>query len=172
MGMQCLDIEDCGFENSDKAHFCARCGIALRGALVQGRYEIQALTNKDRTTVTLSALDRHTGRPVTIRALRPRMASELDREAFLQDAELAMNMSKQMRDPGNIYVTDFGQDGPLTFLVKSEYLPNEVLPDIRPFKSRMTIRIDGNLVSHTPLPAVHDDDDDTFDDEDDALTML
>ena len=80
MGMQCLDIEDCGFENRDKARFCAHCGIALRGALVQGRYEIQALNNKDRTTVTLDALDRHTGRPVTVRALRPRMASDTDRE--------------------------------------------------------------------------------------------
>ncbi len=72
MGMQCLDIVDCGFENRDKARFCAICGIPLQGALVQGRYEIQALHDRDRTTVTLDAIDRHTGQRVILRALRPK----------------------------------------------------------------------------------------------------
>src|SRR5947209_6783510 len=89
MGMPCLDFESCNFQNREKARFCVRCGIPLRGTLVQGRYEIRDLVSKDRATATLDALDRHVGQLVTVRALLPRQTSTADRENFLQDAELA-----------------------------------------------------------------------------------
>ena len=57
MGM-CLDNDDCLFQNLDKARFCAKCGIPLQGSLLQGRFEIQGLIGKDRSTITLNAIDR------------------------------------------------------------------------------------------------------------------
>src|SRR5438046_829603 len=75
----------------------AQCGIPLQGALVQGRYEIQQLIGKNRATVTLSALDRHEGHSVTVRALLPRQASVEERESFLQDAEQAMSLSSRIQ---------------------------------------------------------------------------
>src|SRR5436309_16073961 len=93
IGMLCLDTDNCNFQNREKARFCAHCGIPLRGALVQRRYEIRNLVSKERKTVTLHALDRHEGRMVTVRALLPKQTSEANRENFLQDAELAMSMS-------------------------------------------------------------------------------
>src|SRR5947199_4591295 len=102
MGQLCLDTEDCRFQNRDKARFCAHCGIPLRGTLVQGRYEIQALAGKDRATVTLDALDRHEGHAVTVRALLPKQASEAERENFLQDAQFAIALSNHMQEPDSI----------------------------------------------------------------------
>src|SRR5438270_9674694 len=95
-GMRCLDTEDCNFLNREKARFCAQCGIPLEGALVQGRYEVQALTGRDRTTVTLQAIDCHHGHGVTLRVLRPRQTTREERENFLQDAELALSLSSKM----------------------------------------------------------------------------
>ena len=118
MGM-CLD-EDCRFQNRDKARFCAKCGIPTRGALLQGRYEIHYLVSKDRSIITLRAIDRHQDLPVTVRALIPYKNSEEARRTFLQDAELAVAFSKGINEAGSIRVTDYGQDGPLAFLVKSE----------------------------------------------------
>ena len=114
---KCLD-RSCGHNNRDKARFCANCGIPLRGAFLLGRYEIYDLTGKDRGTVTLQALDRHHGKTVTIRALVPREVNEQEREDFLQDAELAVSLSARVSDPASIRVIDYGQDGPVTFLVK------------------------------------------------------
>ncbi|HLJ34036.1 MAG TPA: hypothetical protein VKU38_10315, partial [Ktedonobacteraceae bacterium] len=116
MGM-CLDIEGCSFQNREKARFCAQCGIPLQGTLVQGRYEIIELTAKDRITASLQAIDRHERRPVTVRVLLPKKASAAERETFLQDADLAVLLSSRMHDTGSIHVTDFGQDGPIVFLV-------------------------------------------------------
>jgi len=81
MGM-CLDTEDCRFQNLDKARFCAKCGIPTREALLQGRYEIQDLIDKDRGTITLRAIDRHEGQPVTVRALVPNKTSKEERDIF------------------------------------------------------------------------------------------
>jgi len=136
MGM-CLDIEDCGFQNREKARFCAQCGIPLRGTLVHGRYDIVELTAKDRITASLNALDRHERRPVTVRVLLPKKASVEERETFLQDADLAVSLSSRMHDPGSIHVTDYGQDGPIAFLVKSVYEAEMATPDISPFKTRV-----------------------------------
>src|SRR5947207_1343493 len=122
MGMLCLDTEGCNFLNLENARFCARCGIPLQGTLVQGRYEVQVLTGKDHSTVMLHAIDRHNGHGVTLRVLRPRQTTQAERENFLQDAELALSLSSHTQEPGSIYVTDFGQDGPVAFLVKSEYV--------------------------------------------------
>ena len=119
MGM-CLDIEDCAFQNLDKARFCAKCGIPLQGSLLQGRYEIQGLIGKDRSTITLSAIDRQEEVHVTVRALQPNITSVEERDIFLQDAELAFALSGRINETGSIHVIEYGQDGPITFLVKSE----------------------------------------------------
>src|SRR2546421_1945307 len=138
MGMLCLDTEDCSFLNREKARFCAQCGIPLQGAMVQGRYEVQALVGRERTTVTLHAVDSHQGHGVTLRVLRPRQTSKEERENFLQDAELALSLSSKMQEPGSIYVTDFGQDGPVAFLVKSEFAAKSTIDEPQPFKPRVT----------------------------------
>ena len=119
MGM-CLDNEDCSFQNLDKARFCAKCGIPLQGTLLQGRYEIQGLIAKDRSTITLSAIDRQEELPVSVRALQPNITSAEERDIFLQDAELAFALSGRINETGSIRVIEYGQDGPITFLVKSE----------------------------------------------------
>ncbi len=152
MGMLCLDTEGCNFQNREKARFCAQCGIPLRGVLVQGRYQIQALTGKDRATMTLRAMDRHKGHVVTVRILRPRQTSAKEREVFLQDAELAVSLSNRVQEPGSIRVTDYGQDGPVAFLVKSELPTDNPLADILPMKPRMTARVGGNVFPSIPPP--------------------
>src|SRR5438876_10401218 len=119
MGM-CLDTEDCSFQNLDKARFCAKCGIPLQGSLLQARYEIHGLICKDHNTITLSALDHREELPVTLRALQPNVTSEEERDIFLQDAELAFALSGRIDETGSIRVIDYGQDGPIIFLVKSE----------------------------------------------------
>ncbi len=136
MGM-CLDLEDCRFQNRGKARFCAQCGMPLQGTLVQGRYEIVELTAKDRVTASLQAIDRHEHCPVTVRVLMPKKASMAERETFLQDADLAVSLSSRMRDNGSIHVTDYGQDGPIVFLIKSVYDEDMVIAEARPFKTRV-----------------------------------
>src|SRR5579863_9013814 len=153
MGMMCLDIEGCRYQNRDKARFCAQCGVPLQGTLVQGRYEIQTLVGKDRTTVTLQGVDRHQGRVVTVRVMLPRQTTAEEQETFLQDAELALSLSQRVQDAGSIHVTDYGQDGPVVFLVKSEFNPGVDSSDPRSIKPHMTIRVEGNVFSPlTPLP--------------------
>src|SRR5438105_7024862 len=151
----CLDTTNCGFHNRDKARFCARCGLPMRGALLQGRYEIHDLMSKDRVTATLGALDRHEGTSVTVRALLPNLTGPEDREIFLQDAELAVSFSSHMHDPDSIRVTDYGQDGPVAFLVKSK---NDMLAaDVRLQKPRMTVRVAGDVYQASPSSRVDND---------------
>src|SRR5579884_2683742 len=119
----CLDSSECSYQNLETARFCAHCGIPLQGTFLQGRYEIHALIGKDRHTVTLQALDRQSNLPVIIRALLPRKSTARERENFLQDAELALALSSNLHEPESIRVIDYGQDGPLAFLVKSENMP-------------------------------------------------
>ena len=104
---------------------------------MQGRYEIVELTAKDRVTASLQAIDRHERRPVTVRVLLPKKASMAERETFLQDADLAVSLSSRMRDNGSIHVTDYGQDGPIVFLVKSVYDESMAIADARSFKTRI-----------------------------------
>src|SRR5947209_10609365 len=141
----CLD-EECQGQNRDKARFCASCGLPTRGALLHGRYEIQSLLKKDRSTVTLGALDRHVGQPVIVRALQPRHTSKEERETFLQDAELAMMLSNSVHEPGSIRVIDFGQDGPVAFLVKSEMKELDANEqESQSARPRMTVRVGGDI---------------------------
>lgn len=149
MGMLCLDTESCNFENLENTLFCAQCGIPLQGALVQGRHEILRLIGRDRTTVALEAIDRHKGVGVTLRVLRPRQTTLAERETFLQDAELAMTLSSRMQEPGSIHVTDYGQDGPVAYLVKSEFQGENALADQRPFTPRVTAREGGSVFPTT-----------------------
>jgi len=117
--VMCLDTDECQHANQATDRFCAQCGLPIVGSLLQGRYLIQNLSAKDRMTVTLLAKDRHTSKEVTVRVLRPLRARPEDRADFLQDAELALSFSSTMQEPGSICVTDFGEDGPAVFLVKS-----------------------------------------------------
>src|SRR5438067_819306 len=139
MGM-CLDVASCSFENREKARFCARCGIPLRGTFLLGRYEIHELVSKDRGTATLHAIDRHTELLVTVRALIPEVTNDKEREEFLQDAELAKSLSSRINEAGSIRVTDFGQDGPVVFLVKSEFTGRQ-----EPARPRIIARVEGHL---------------------------
>src|ERR1051326_5169067 len=175
MGQLCLDTEDCQFQNRDKARFCARCGIPLAGTLMQGRYEIQELVSKDRASVTLHAVDRHEGHAVTVRALLPKQSSEADRICLLQDAEFAMAFSSRMQEPGSIHVTDYGQDGPVAFLVKSEFSPSGSQIDGYPFKPRMTARVEGSIFpinSPPPSVAVENQPEPLPDDDDETATQV
>src|SRR6202022_3191334 len=116
----------------------ARCGIPLHGAFLQGRYEILGLISKDRETATLEATDHHGGQAVTVRALIPKGSNVQAREEFLQDAELAQSLSARVSDPGSIRVTDYGQDGPVAFLVKTELLLTTQEP--RPLQPHIVAR--------------------------------
>ena len=89
---------------------------------MKARYEIQSLIGKDHSTITLSAIDRQEEANVTIRALQPNKTSIEERDIFLQDAELAFALSGHINETGSIRVIEYGQDGPITFLVKSETL--------------------------------------------------
>ncbi len=148
--VMCLDTEECLHENQERERFCTNCNIPTAGSLLQGRYEIHTLRAKDRTTVTLNAIDRHTGKDVTVRVLRPRKATKEERAEFLQDAELALTFSSTMHEPGSICVTDFGEDGPVVFLVKSvmEEQPVEN-PSARP---RMTVRVGKDVFASKSFP--------------------
>src|SRR6266487_335821 len=148
MGM-CLDTEDCGFENRDTARFCAKCGIPIQGTLLQGRYEIQYLVGKDLSTITLRATDLHNGLPVTVRALLPNKIRAEEREIFLQDAELAVALSSRINEVGSIRVTDYGQDGPIAFLVKSEL--DEVTAK-HSAKPHLTARVGSDIFHLSQLP--------------------
>src|SRR5207247_10788907 len=135
----CLDREECNFENRDKARFCVRCGMPTRGALLNGRYEVQELVSKDRHNVTLCAIDDHRGLPVTVRALLSQQSNAKEREEFLQDAELAASLSHNIHDAGSSRGIDYGQDGPVAFLVKS------AAEDVRPARKRMTVRVNSDV---------------------------
>src|SRR5487761_220210 len=169
MGMLCLDTDSCHFQNRERARFCAQCGIPLQGTLVQGRYEIQLLMSKDQKTVTLQAIDRHGGQSVIVRALLPKKADAEERERFLQDAELAASFSDRMQEPGSIRVTDYGQDGPLTFLVKCEYKPGTSSVDPQAIRPHMTVRVADSRVSPW-LPSASVMPGSTLDDEDELQT--
>jgi len=161
----CLDIVDCGYQNREKSRFCASCGIPVRGALLQGRYEVQSLLNKNRSTVTLQGTDLHQEIPVTIRALLPHEISDKEREDFLQDAELAMMLSKQVHEPGSVRVIDYGEDGPLAFLIKTD--TDEEITDKHLTRPRMTVRVEhesyGYALSSTRT---------AYEDDGDILTEL
>src|SRR5947209_4524023 len=140
---KCLDLEGCGFETQDKARFCGYCGIPTKGSFLQGRYEIRHLTGKEHNIVTLQAIDHHGDLPVTVRALIPKETSRQDRENFLLDAELATSVSERVKETGSIRVTDYGQDGPLVFLIKKKFTdPKQHINNFR-----MVTRISGNLLA-------------------------
>ncbi len=161
----CLD-EDCQFQNREKARFCARCGLPLPGSLLQGRYEIQQLESKERGIVTLQAIDQHSDSPVKVRALHPQQTGAGDQESFLQDAELAVVLSSRVAEPGSIHVTDYGQDGPVAFLIKSEVAqtpPGDTQP-------QMTVRVAGERKSTGVSPAATIDSEEV--DEDSVTTRV
>src|ERR1700730_12924237 len=163
--VMCLDIIDCRYENREKSRFCASCGVPVRGALLQGRYELQSLLTKNRSTVTLQARDLHQEIPVTIRVLLPHEASDQEREDFLQDAELAMMLSKQVHEPGSVRVIDYGEDGPLAFLVKTDL--DEEITEKHLSRPRMTVRVEHESYGYA-LSSKHT----AYEDDGDVLTEL
>ena len=154
--VMCLNTIDCNYQNREKSRFCANCGIPVQGALLLGRYEMQALAGKDRSMITMHANDRHYGVPVTIRALLPQNTTEQERNTFLQDAELAVALSKQVHEPGSIRVIDYGQDGPIAFLVKSDL--DEEANEKQSVRPRMSVRVDrSDPAQYSSLDADDDD---------------
>ena len=143
--VMCLDTDECLHENQQDERFCARCGIPIAGAFLQHRYRIRALSSKDRTTVVFNAIDRQTGKDVMVRVLRPRIATLEERSDFLQDAELALSFSRTMHEPGSICVTDYGEDGPVAFLVKT------VMDGLSTERPRVSGRLGKDM--HTPNPS-------------------
>src|SRR2546429_828437 len=98
MGMLCLDTEGCNYLNRENARFCTRCGIPLQGTLVQGRYEVQAFTSNDHSTVTLRATDRHNDQGVTLRVLRRRQRAQAERERCRGGGGVALSLSKHTQE--------------------------------------------------------------------------
>ena len=107
-----------------------------------GRYEIQALTSKDRGTITLQGIDRHGNHPVTVRALIVRTQNSQERDDFLQDAEMAASLSAKINDPQSIRVVDYGQDGPIVFLIKAKQAQTAQQTS----RPRIVTRIGSNII--------------------------
>jgi hypothetical protein len=109
--MRCLD-PGCRYgENPADAVVC-RCGLLLPAAKVAGRYQVERLIGRGDVSVVYQARDLRLKRPVALKALRA-FANEQARARFINEAELAAAL-----DHANILaVLDFGQDGPITYLV-------------------------------------------------------
>ncbi|HLV98954.1 MAG TPA: protein kinase [Ktedonobacterales bacterium] len=109
--MRCLD-PGCRYgENPADAIVC-RCGLLLPGARVAGRYQVERLIGRGDVSVVYQARDLRLKRPVALKALRA-LSNEQARARFINEAELAAAL-----DHINILaVLDFGQDGPITYLV-------------------------------------------------------
>ncbi len=109
--MRCLD-PGCQYgENPADAMVC-RCGLLLPSAKVAGRYQVERLIGRGDVSMVYQARDLRLKRPVALKALRT-LANEQARARFINEAELAAAL-----DHANILaVLDFGQDGPITYLV-------------------------------------------------------
>src|SRR5947209_4928478 len=110
-----------------------------------------------------------------VRALLPKQSSEAERRSFLQDAEVAMAFSSSMQEPGSIHVTDYGQDGPVAFLVKSEFSPDGAQIDEHSSRPRMTARVEGSVFpinSPPPSVAVEKQPEAALDDDDETVTQV
>jgi len=109
--MRCLD-PGCRYrENPDDAAVC-RCGLLLPAAKLAGRYQVERLIGLGDVSVVYQARDLRLKRPVALKALRA-LANESARARFINEAELAAAL-----DHANILaVLDFGQDGPIAYLV-------------------------------------------------------
>src|SRR5260370_21269477 len=108
--------------------------------------------------ITMQANDRHYGIPVTIRALLPHNTGTQERETFLQDAELAVTLSKQLYEPGSIRVIDYGLDGPIAFLVKTDL--DEGAGERQSARPRMTVRVENEVFDQAQFSGLNADDDD------------
>jgi serine/threonine protein kinase len=109
--MRCLD-PGCRYgENPADATVC-RCGLVLPSAKVAGRYQVERLIGRGDVSVVYQARDLRLKRPVALKALRA-FSNEQARARFINEAELAAAL-----DHVHILaVLDFGQDGPITYLV-------------------------------------------------------
>src|SRR5215472_9562283 len=109
--MRCLD-PGCRYgENPDDAVVC-RCGLLLPSVTLGGRYRIEGLVGRGELSVVYQARDLRLKRVVAMKALKP-FANEQARARFINEAELAAAL-----DHANILsVLDFGQDGPIAYLV-------------------------------------------------------
>ncbi len=109
--MRCLD-PGCRYgENPADAVVC-RCGLLLPSAKVVGRYQVERVIGRGDVSVVYQARDLRLKRLVALKALRA-FSNEQARARFINEAELAAAL-----DHVNILaVLDFGQDGPISYLV-------------------------------------------------------
>ena len=109
--MRCLD-PGCRYgENPADAVVC-RCGLLLPSAKVAGRYQVERVIGRGDVSVVYQARDLRLKRLVALKALRA-FSNEQARARFINEAELAAAL-----DHVNILaVLDFGQDGPISYLV-------------------------------------------------------
>jgi serine/threonine protein kinase len=109
--MRCLD-PGCRYgENPDDAVVC-RCGLLLPLVTLGGRYRVEGLVGRGEMSVVYQARDLRLKRVVALKALKA-FAHESARARFINEAELAAAL-----DHANILsVLDFGQDGPIAYLV-------------------------------------------------------
>ncbi len=109
--MRCLD-PGCRYGENPAGALVCRCGLLLPSAKLAGRYQVERLIGRGELSVVYQARDLRLKRPVALKALRA-FSNEQARARFINEAELAAAL-----DHANILaVLDFGQDGPITYLV-------------------------------------------------------
>ncbi len=109
--MRCLD-PSCPYGDNPADAVMCRCGLLLPGAALSGRYRVERLIGRGDVSVVYQARDLRLKRDVALKVLRP-SANDQARARFINEAELAAAL-----DHANILtVLDFGQDGPIAYLV-------------------------------------------------------
>jgi serine/threonine protein kinase len=107
----------CGAEVADSASVCADCGAPLPavapGALLAGRYEIQALLGAGALGRVYRALDRTLNEVVAVKVLHPETtrSTEVTRR-FRNEIKLA----RRVRHVNVCAIHEYGEDGPLQFV--------------------------------------------------------
>lgn len=87
---------------------------ALEGALLDGRYLVQARIASGGTSTVYRGLDTRLDRPVACKVMDPRYAGD---QQFLTRFQLEARTVARLKDPGLVAVYDQGQDGRHAFLV-------------------------------------------------------
>jgi serine/threonine-protein kinase len=89
-------------------------GDALNGALLDGRYLVQAKIASGGTSTVYRGLDTRLDRPVACKVMDPRYAGD---QQFLTRFQLEARTVARLKDPGLVAVYDQGLDGRHPFLV-------------------------------------------------------
>jgi serine/threonine-protein kinase len=89
-------------------------GQSLLGAIVDGRYRVDAPIARGGMSTVYRGLDTRLDRPVAIKIMDPQFAAD---PAFLQRFEFEARAVARLNHPGLVAVYDHGRDGELAFLV-------------------------------------------------------